>query len=230
MVYNTENSGLPYNSVEALAVDAQGTLWVGTGKFYNVGGEGLAKFDGETWTAYNTDNSGLPNNHIISLTIDDQGNIWMGTDGGGVAKFDGETWTVYDIFDTALSSGIVASLAIDDQANIWMGTDGGGVAKFDGETWTVYDIFNSGLPHNYAAALAFDTQEPCGLGLKMVWRSLTARIGRCMTQITPSCRGNGSGVLSLMRIGNKWIGTQNGGLAVYREGGVMLPDVRAELQ
>jgi ligand-binding sensor domain-containing protein len=31
-VYNTGNSGLPYNGVTALAIDAQGTVWVRTGR------------------------------------------------------------------------------------------------------------------------------------------------------------------------------------------------------
>jgi ligand-binding sensor domain-containing protein len=39
-VYNTSNSGLPGNSVNAIAIDGQGNKWIGT---Y---GGGLAKFDG----------------------------------------------------------------------------------------------------------------------------------------------------------------------------------------
>jgi ligand-binding sensor domain-containing protein len=47
IVYNTSNSGLPDNSVSAIAIDAQGNKWIGT-----LGG--LAKFDGSSWTVYNT--------------------------------------------------------------------------------------------------------------------------------------------------------------------------------
>jgi ligand-binding sensor domain-containing protein len=52
-VYNTSNSGLPYNYVFAIAIDGQGNKWIGTN------GGGLAKFDGVNWTVYNTSNSGL---------------------------------------------------------------------------------------------------------------------------------------------------------------------------
>jgi len=44
--YNKANSGLPVNRVSALAVDAQGNVWIGT---YLAG---LAMFDGTNWTVY----------------------------------------------------------------------------------------------------------------------------------------------------------------------------------
>jgi ligand-binding sensor domain-containing protein len=71
-VYATQNSELPSNHADVLAIDAQGTLWIGTH-------EGLAKFDGENWTVYTTDNSGLPDDWIFALAPDIQGNLWIGT-------------------------------------------------------------------------------------------------------------------------------------------------------
>jgi len=150
IVYNTDNSGLPHNSVYALAIDEQGNLWIGT---Y---GGGVANFDGETWTVYDTANSGLPHNYVRSLAIDEQGNLWIGTEGGGLANFDGETWTVYDTANSGLPSNYVKCLAFDAPGNLWIGTWAGGLANFDGENWTVYDTANSGLPHNYVEGLAFD--------------------------------------------------------------------------
>jgi len=79
-MYDTSNSGLPSNWVSSLAIDEQGNLWIGTGG-------GLAKFDGETWTAYDTSNSGLPDNWIWSLAIDRQGNIWISTHMRGLAVY-----------------------------------------------------------------------------------------------------------------------------------------------
>jgi sugar lactone lactonase YvrE len=55
-VYNTENSGLPFHYVNAIAIDGQGNKWIGTW------GGGLAKFDGVTWTVFALSNSGLPSN------------------------------------------------------------------------------------------------------------------------------------------------------------------------
>ena len=79
--YNKVNSELPSNYVTALAIDAQGNLWIGTW------GGGLARFDGVSWKVYNTSNSGLPNNAVWALAIDAQGNKWIGTWGGGLAVY-----------------------------------------------------------------------------------------------------------------------------------------------
>ena len=124
IVYNTDNSGLPHLDVEALAIDEQGNIWIGT---Y---GGGAAKFDGENWTVYNTGNSGLPGNGLHKgLAFDTQRNIWIGTE-RGLAKFDGEAWTVYNTRNSGLPDNWVYSLAIDEQENIWIGTDGGGLAVY----------------------------------------------------------------------------------------------------
>ena len=51
VVYNTSNSGLPSDTVNAIAIDGNGNKWIGT---YD---RGLAKFDGTNWTVYDTSNS-----------------------------------------------------------------------------------------------------------------------------------------------------------------------------
>ncbi len=162
-VYNTSNSGLPYNGVTGLATDTQGNLWVGTGRWYAWAGGGLAKFDGENWTVYNTANSGLPNNDHTGLAIDPQGNIWCGTE-GGFGVFDGEHWTTYHTGNSGLPHNLVASPSFDAQGNMWAGTWGGGLAKFDGSSWTVYNISNSGLPHNQPWTTLIDAEDNVWLG------------------------------------------------------------------
>ncbi len=162
-VYNTSNSGLPYNGVTGLAMDTQGNLWVGTGKWYAWAGGGLAKFDGEKWTVYNTANSGLPNNDHTGLAIDPEGNIWCGTE-GGFGKFDGENWTVYNTANSGLPHNLVASPSFDSQGNLWVGTWGGGLAKFDRADWTVYNTSNSGLPQNQPWATLIDTDDSVWIG------------------------------------------------------------------
>ena len=47
--YFTYNSGLSSNYVQSIAIDSNGTKWIGTR-------DGLAKFDGTNWTTYNTSN------------------------------------------------------------------------------------------------------------------------------------------------------------------------------
>jgi ligand-binding sensor domain-containing protein len=91
-VYNTSNSGLPYNElVNAIAVDGQGNKWIGT--WMVEGLQSLMELIGQFITH---SNSGLPDNYVYAIAIDGQGNKWIGTNGGGLAKFDGVNWTVYN--------------------------------------------------------------------------------------------------------------------------------------
>ena len=71
--YNNANSDLPYNYVTDIAIDDNGTKWIGT--YYG----GMAAFDGINWVIYNTSNSGLPNNFIHSIAIDANGTKCIGT-------------------------------------------------------------------------------------------------------------------------------------------------------
>jgi ligand-binding sensor domain-containing protein len=149
-VYNFRNSGLPSDSILAIAIDGQDNKWIGTW------GGGLVKFDGVSWKVYNTSNSGLPDNDIYAIAIDGQGNKWIGTDGGGLAKFDGVNWTVYKRTNSGLIDDWVYAIAIDGQGNKWIGTSGG-LVKFDGMSWTVYNTSNSGLPEDGIWAIALDS-------------------------------------------------------------------------
>ncbi len=70
MYYHTGNSNISGDTVQALTVDENGKLWVGTST-------GLSSLAGTTWTNYPS-TSGLD---IISLANDGQGNIWIGSNG-----------------------------------------------------------------------------------------------------------------------------------------------------
>jgi sugar lactone lactonase YvrE len=213
-VYNTANSGLPFNGVTALAIDAQGTVWVGTGRWYAFVGGGLAKFDGQNWTVYNTSNSDLPNNDHIGLSIDPHGNIWSGTE-NGLAKFDGVNWTVYKTHNSGLPDNQTGAPAFDAEGNAWIGTTGG-LAKFDGANWTVYNTGNSGLPNNFIWPIAFDAQGNLWIG---TFGSGLAKFDGANWTVY----NTGNSALPHNRIvslcvdvqGNVWIGTLEGGLAKF---------------
>jgi hypothetical protein len=215
-VYNTANSGLPFNGVTALAVDAQGTVWVGTGRWYALAGGGLAKFDGDNWTVYNTANSDLPSNDHTGLSIDPQGNVWSATE-SGLARFDGENWTVYMTYNSGLRDNQMGGApAFDSEGNAWIPTFGGGLAKFDGANWMVYNTGNSGLPNNRVGPIAFDAQGNLWMG---TWGGGLAKFDG--TNWTVYNTGNSAlphntiASLSVDVQDNVWIGTLNGGLAKF---------------
>ena len=151
-VYDTTNSGLQISYESHLAIDANGTVWVGTTPHWDgsqeVGG-GLAKFDGTNWTVYDTSNSHLPSNRVSGLAINANGNVWIGTD-NGLAKFDGTNWTVYDTSNSPLPSSSISYLNIDADGNIWgisWDWQSQSVVKFDGTDWNIFNLDNSGLPN-----------------------------------------------------------------------------------
>jgi ligand-binding sensor domain-containing protein len=136
-----------------VATDAQGNLWMG--------GYGLLKFDGTTWTNWTAENSGLPSNFVLSVTVAPSGVVWAGTT-EGLARFDGTTWTVFTEAN-GLPANVINGIAIAPNGHVWIGAfDGnnwpyhGGVGDFDGTTWTSYTAENSQLPHEQVEDITVD--------------------------------------------------------------------------
>lgn len=154
-IYDTENSGLPDNSIRALAVDNQNNLWVGTS--YN----GVIRFDGGSWTMYNTQNSDLPSDEIWCLAVDYNNNVWIGTR-NGLAKFNGQNWTIYDTTNSLLPYHVISSLAVDKNNLLWIGCGhltAGGVLTFDGNKWELYTKENSLLPSSIINIIHIDKKN-----------------------------------------------------------------------
>ncbi len=148
--------GLACNIVNAIAIDAQGNKWFGTGA-NNVFCGGVSEFDGTHWTTY-SQTDGLADDVVFAIAIDAQDNKWFGCGNrSGVSKFDGKTWTNYTTSNSGLIDNIVNAIAIDEQGNEWFGT-ASGVSKYDGKTWTLYDTSNSGLTNDYVLCIAIDAQ------------------------------------------------------------------------
>jgi ligand-binding sensor domain-containing protein len=124
----TEEDGLAYDGVTAIAVDGEGALWFGT----SLGG--VSRFDplteGEAWTTY-TEEDGLAYGTVWAIAVDGKGALWFGTD-GGVSRFDGQTWTTYTEED-GLALSDVNVIAVDGKGALWFGTNGGGVSRLQSE-------------------------------------------------------------------------------------------------
>ena len=118
IIYNKENSSLPDNQVNALAIDVQDTKWIGTAK-------GLVRIKNEEWTIYTTANSPLPSEYISALAVENDGTVWVGTD-DGLVRFDGEKWLVYTNKNSVLKNNNITCITHDNKNNVtWAGTDEG---------------------------------------------------------------------------------------------------------
>ena len=82
---HTMNPGsLSPNAVNAIYVEPDGVLWVGTVE----GGLNRRAKDEEDYTHFTSRNSGLSHNSVSTLAADKQGRLWIGTWGGGVCLLD----------------------------------------------------------------------------------------------------------------------------------------------
>ncbi len=124
--------GLPENSVWSMLQDHLGFLWFGTQN-------GLAKYDGYTYTIYKPDPDdphSLSDQRIYAIHEDAAGDLWIGTVQGGLNHFDRETerFTRYlhDPDDpTSLGHNTVFAILEDKEGTLWLSTMGGGLNRYD---------------------------------------------------------------------------------------------------
>jgi ligand-binding sensor domain-containing protein len=203
--------------------DKNGIIWMARNN-------GLWRYDGSQWKVYNKSNSSMPANDVGRVMISDDNQVWFTSNNDNILmSFNGQQWrTIY----TCSSNYWISSIALDRNANPWVGLAdiytigkeyGGGVARYDGQKWESFTISNSGLPSNSVTELEFDSTGNLWVGAyggmakfdgKNVWTAYTIQ--------NSGLPDNSVEQIEIDLLGNKWIKTQFGGLAVFREGGVVL--------
>jgi len=214
-IYNTLNSGLPSNTINAATVDSIGNMWFATP-------EGLCKYDGLNWVVYDSTNSIIPHTWMSDIAVDSFNNIWLGINGLGVIKFDGTSWVEYTITNSGLGSNAVKNLEFDRHGNLWIGTSNNGVTKFDGANWTVYNSSNAIIPLDNVLALGFDNQNHLWIG---TWKGASYFDGSNWILFSTDNSNLPHNVVNDFEFdeyGNVWIGTGGGGIGVYNPNGVNL--------
>ncbi len=122
-----KSNGLEFCSINDLAFDRQGRLWIATD-------EGLAVFDDGAFSYYDTSNSPLPDDQILDLAIDSTGRIYMGVGTyisnntyypGAVAEFDGTHWQIYTQASSVYAGDPQAICVYKD--TVWISADANGI-------------------------------------------------------------------------------------------------------
>ena len=147
---------LASDNATCLAVDRDGTIWVGHMK---------------TGISYTSDANSTMQTHalqcgdILAMAYDTEGNLWMGTDGDGVyiEKPDGA------IVKTSLPNITVMALLSDEAGGMWAGTYNQGLYHLpDASHWKRYAVDEGTFPSEYVWTLARDdkgniwTSSPIG--------------------------------------------------------------------
>lgn len=200
--------GLPQSVVLSIHQTSDGYLWIGTQ-------EGLARFDGVSFTVFDTQNTdALDSDFITCLMEDAAGRLWVGTYGGGVVVFDGVRFRPLTA-DNPLVSDRVQALCRGQGEQVWIGTEAG-LSLYDQGRLTAFTE-KEGLSNQWINAVFEDTQGTLWVGTygggvsrfkNGVWEQLTRANG------LPSDR-----VLCFFQepSGSVWIGTE-GGLMRWRTG------------
>ena len=143
----SDPSSLPHSWVEALHVDADGTLWVGTH------GGGLARYDAEA-DAFRRfqhdpdDDRTISQDTVTAVLRDSRGILWVGTH-RGLDRYDAEGrrfvhYRTAPDDPTSLSNDQVRALYEDREGTLWVGTGSttvsetpageGGLNRYDPDT------------------------------------------------------------------------------------------------
>ena len=135
----TRRDGLASEQVFALAIDAQGYKWIGTG----AGGASRYKEDGKSGSENNRSGSfktyfpmhGLADYRVFSFAQDARGAMWMGTL-AGASRLDRASGK-FTTYARQLVNEWVYGLAVDPKGRVWFATEGG-VSMFDGKAWRAW--------------------------------------------------------------------------------------------
>lgn len=127
VIYTMANSGLTGYYINALTIDKDGALLIGTSQ------NGIIRFNGARWERI----TGLSDNYVRGLTVDNQGGIWAYMQSAGILRYTAGTWQpVVNRF-----SGMITS---NPDGNVWLfRVPLSGSTKCD-DGW-IYEYVNGGL-------------------------------------------------------------------------------------
>ena len=103
-----------------------------TGHAYLATGDGVLKFENDTWTNIATElsfSAYVP----ADIYISQEGDLFLAGSINQIAKFDGEDWTIYS--DAGLSSNEHIVLSGDSEGNIYCISGYNGIYKLEGDSW-----------------------------------------------------------------------------------------------
>jgi signal transduction histidine kinase/ligand-binding sensor domain-containing protein len=193
-------SGLPQNTVQALAQTKDGFVWVGTEA-------GLARFDGMSFTVFDRNSSpALPGNDIRCLLADENGALWIGTS-TGLAHWDGVAMRTFTTQD-GLPGNNIRALRADGDEGVLVSTELGDAVIRHGQ------VMPAGSDRGAPLGPAMSVRLPDGSNAQATVSTVTVMQHGNALQWSVRKELPGSRVQALYadHEGSLWIGT-NGGLA-----------------
>ncbi len=131
-VYNTTNSGIPFDKPYALAIDTLGRVWCGndnSGSF-----DHLSCYDGTNWYGFVSDA------WVNSICVGPDNAVWVETSNRKIQYFDGVFLKVFSCPD--LKNPWSFPLYVDKQKRVWLFSNKA-LLHHNGSSWVKFDSVNS---------------------------------------------------------------------------------------
>jgi ligand-binding sensor domain-containing protein len=115
--FNMSNSPLPTNGINAIAIDENQSIFMGTDSY------GVIIKNGDNWLQYSTENTDLPENYILSIATESTTVKWLGTYNSGVVRLEEDQSELFEntsnsyVYPTSLKAGdlIFISTPVSDK-------------------------------------------------------------------------------------------------------------------
>jgi signal transduction histidine kinase/ligand-binding sensor domain-containing protein len=202
------NSG---DGVNALALDSNGTLWVGL--LPHGPGKGLGRLENGVFKSFVVPGFDGSKHGVFALTVDRDGGLWVGTLDNGLFRVSGDTVEHYGRAE-GLSSDFVIDVIEDREGILWATTTNG------------IDSFRAPRVVTYSTAEGLGSESAIGVlagSDDTIWVANAGSLDRIKDGTVTSIRAAqglpGDQVTYMLedRAGNLWMGVQDG-LYVFRNG------------
>jgi len=203
------DEGLPQNTVHALIQSSDGYLWLGTE-------EGLARFDGRTFTVYDGRNTlAFERGHnVLALKEGADGRIWIGTDGAGVLYYrDGVVQNYMPL--TSFGSVRINDIELSSNGTLFLGTSKNGLLSCVQDVCTKFDT-SKGLPGNLVQTIALSASDELWIGTDQGLAEMHVGADQAPHEIR-SVSGSLVQELYIDREDRVWVGTHSGLMRIEGE-------------
>ncbi|MFK7912830.1 MAG: two-component regulator propeller domain-containing protein [Pseudomonadales bacterium] len=218
-----DRNGLNTNPLTDLFEDRTGNLWIGS---Y----DGVDKWNyvSDMFTYFDIASSHLENELVTALAEANDGVLWIGSYGGGLTRFDRANSEIrryqHDPSNPdSLSDNRIMALALGKDDTLWVGTRGGGLNRLNTVTGVFESIDNISANAQARGISALMTDPDGTLWVAVYGGGLTRIAGDQRTfhshdSSDPQSVSTNK-VLSIFRdrLGQLWIGTEDGGLNALNE-------------
>ena len=210
--YSIENSKLKHNWIHDVEIDNSGVVWL------SAGDKGIYKLEKNKLRFPKRLNKTIGYSVIYDIHFGANGDLYLATENKGLIVVN-ESIQHYHKMNSGIGSNWINKVVTDARGTIWLGTENG-LVSFNGKQWLNFNTNNSDIPNNYVSDVEVNGNS--------VWvatanglASFNQKKWEIMTTYNSPLPHDYVKTLSKDLHGNLAIGTMDGGVAMFKEKGVI---------